>query len=65
MRTIEDYLTQATEFDRLASRTAQPELKSRYAELAESYRTLAAERQRLIDEGTIAPESKPRPDPAE
>jgi hypothetical protein len=60
MRTIDDYLTQAAEFDRMADRTAQPTLKSRYAELAASYRALAAERQRLIAEGTIEPETKPR-----
>ena len=37
----------------LAALTSEPSLKPRYADLAESYKRLAAERERLINQGII------------
>ena len=54
MRSVTDYMLKALEFDGLAAATAEATLKKRYADLAECYRLLAAERQRLIIEGTIS-----------
>jgi len=53
LRSVADYLLKATEFDALASKAPKPSLKKRYADLAECYRLLAQERERLVTEGVI------------
>ena len=53
MRSVSEYLQKAAEFDRLAAEATQASLRKRYADLAECYRLLASERQRLIEEGTL------------
>jgi hypothetical protein len=53
MRTVAEYLAKAAEFDDLAKSAPQPALKKRFADLAEAYRLLAKERQRLVAEGSI------------
>ena len=58
MRTTNEYLAKAVEFEDLAARTKQAGLKKRYGDLAECYRLLAAERQRLIAQGTVPSDEK-------
>ena len=54
MRSVKEYLARAAEFEALANRPGQiSTLKKRYADLAECYRMLAAERQRLISDKTL------------
>jgi len=53
MRTVGEYLDKASEFEAMAKGEQVPSLKKRYADLAECYRMLAAERQRLIADSTI------------
>ena len=53
MRTVTDYLLKAAEFDALASGAPDPALKKRYADLAECYRLLAQERERLVVTGVL------------
>ena len=53
MRSIAEYLAKAAEFDELAGTATEPALKKRYADVAECYRLLANERQRLIAAGAI------------
>ena len=53
MRTVDEYLYKASEFDTRARDVTHAGLKKRYADLAECYRTLAAERQRMIADSTI------------
>jgi hypothetical protein len=53
MRSIEEYLDQAPRFHALAALTTEPTLKKRYADLADCYRLLAADREKLIQNGTI------------
>jgi hypothetical protein len=53
MRSVTEYTLKALEFDGLAAATTEAALKKRYADLAECYRLLATERQRLITDGTI------------
>ena len=58
MRSVKEYLARAAEFEALANRPGQiSTLKKRYADLAETYRGMAQERERLIAEGVI--ESEP------
>ena len=57
MRSVTEYLARAAEFDELARSTGEPSLKKRYADIAECYRLLAEDRQRLIAAGTIEPET--------
>ena len=57
MRSVAEYLAKAAEFDELARSTSEPSLQKRYADLAECYRLLADERQRLITTGAIASET--------
>jgi hypothetical protein len=57
MRNVTDYLLKALEFDGLAGATTDATLKKAYADLAETYRSLAAKRQRLIVEGTVPNEA--------
>ena len=54
MRSVTDYMLKASEFDGLAAATTEATLKKRYADLAECYRLLASERQRLIIEGKLS-----------
>ena len=56
MRSVAEYLARAAAFDDLARSTSEPSLQKRYSDVAECYRLLAEERQRLITEGTIEPE---------
>jgi len=56
MRSVAEYLSRAAAFDDLARSTSEPSLQKRYSDVAECYRLLAEERQRLITEGTIEPE---------
>ena len=54
VRTVEEYIAKADEFDALASRVDTPvPLRLRYADMAACYRLLAKERQRLIHEGVL------------
>ena len=53
MRSVAEYVNKAAEFDALAARAIESAIKRRYADLAECYRLLAAERKRLIAEGVI------------
>ena len=57
MRSVAEYLARAVEFDDMANGTCVPALQKRYSDIAECYRLLARERQRLIDEGVIELES--------
>jgi hypothetical protein len=57
MRSVAKYLARAAEFDELARSTGEPRLKKRYADIAECYRLLAEDRQRLITAGVIEPET--------
>jgi hypothetical protein len=56
MRSVEEYLNRAQEFDELAARTDDSALKTRYADLAACYRLLASERRRLIADSTLSPD---------
>lgn len=56
MRSVAEYLSKAAEFDELAGLASEPALKKRYADVAECYRLLASERQRLIAAGAIKSE---------
>ena len=56
MRSVAEYLARAAAFDDLARLTSEPSLQKRYSDVAECYRLLAKERQRLITEGTIESE---------
>jgi hypothetical protein len=56
MRSVVESLARAAAFDELAKSTSEPSLRKRYADLAECYRLLANERQRLVEEGTIESE---------
>ena len=53
MRTVAEYLAKAVEFDDLVNRAVDASLKKRYADLAECYRLLANERERLIQQGAL------------
>jgi hypothetical protein len=53
-RTVEENLSLASEFDRLAR---DPALAGRYTDLGACYRLLADERKRLIAQGTIRPDA--------
>jgi hypothetical protein len=53
MRSVAEYLTKAAEFDELADSASEPTLKRRFADIAECYRLLARERERLVKTGAI------------
>jgi hypothetical protein len=54
MRTVAEYMAKAVEFDALAARTDTPlPLRKRYTDMAECYRLLAQERERLVAQGVI------------
>jgi hypothetical protein len=54
MRSVSEYMQGALEFEELAAKATDPELRRKYTELATSYWQLAADRERLIQEGVIA-----------
>jgi hypothetical protein len=54
MRTVAEYRAKAAEFAALAEETVTPALKKRYADMAECYRLLADERERLVKDGYSA-----------
>jgi len=56
MRTVAEYLGQGGRVRRLANAAPQPGLRKRYADLAECYRLLATERERMIEQGALAVE---------
>ena len=56
MRSVAEYLETAAEFDELARLTSEPALKTRYAHVAECYRLLVSELQRLNETGALKPE---------
>ena len=58
MRTVTEYLLKAAEFEGLATAAPDRSLKKRYADLAECYRLLAQERERLVMNGAI-PDTAP------
>ena len=53
MRTVSEYRAKAAEFQALADETITPALKKRYADMAECYRVLADERERLVKDGEL------------
>ena len=57
MRTVAEYMAKAAEFDALAARVENPvPLRNRYADLAECYRLLAKERERMLALGAVEPD---------
>ena len=56
MRSVAEYLKTAAEFDEQARLTFEPTLRIRYAHVAECYRLLASELQRLIETGALKSE---------
>jgi hypothetical protein len=55
MRSVQEYLAKAAEFDAMATGAdAPPAIRKRYADLAECYRLLAHDRERMITEGLIS-----------
>jgi len=54
MRSVAEYLKLADQYTADAEAETQPSLRKRFADIAECYRLLARERQRLIASGTIA-----------
>ena len=61
MKMVAVYLARAAELDALARRCDEAPLKKRYMDIADSYRLLAKERRRHIDEkktdGKVPPKS--------
>jgi hypothetical protein len=55
MHSVAEYLETAAEFDELARLTSEPALKTRYAHVAECYRLLVSELQRLNETGALKP----------
>jgi hypothetical protein len=53
MRAVAEYRAKADEFEALAQETITPALKRRYSDMAECYRLLAEERERLIKSGEL------------
>jgi hypothetical protein len=59
MRTVAEYRAKAAEFKALAEETITPALRKRYADMAECYRLLADERERLVKEGELPSDQRP------
>jgi hypothetical protein len=53
MRSVEQYMEKAAEFDKLTKEVSEPVLKKRYADIAECYRLLANDLKRLIATGVF------------
>jgi hypothetical protein len=51
-------LAKSAQFEELAKSASLPELKKRYADIAQSYRIMASERRRRTAEGITPLESK-------
>ena len=56
VRSVASYLEKAEEFDALAAAAPNALLQKRYADIAECYRLLAAERKRQIETGSLESE---------
>jgi hypothetical protein len=57
MRTVEQYLEKAVEFEAFAATSSNESMQKRFADIAACYRLLAKERERLIATGAIPPET--------
>jgi hypothetical protein len=61
MRMVAVYLAKETEFDARAHRSDEPSLRQRFMDMADSYRLLAQERRRHIEDkkldGKVPPQS--------
>lgn len=53
MRSVIEYLKLAEQYDADAQAQTEPGLKKRFADIAECYRLLAEERQKLVAAGKI------------
>jgi len=62
MRTVARYRRKAAEFDALASRDVEASLKQRFTNIADSYRLLAKERRRDIDDKKLDTKVPPQAD---
>jgi hypothetical protein len=62
MLSVAQYLEKAAEFDKLTKEVSKPVLKKRYADIAECYRLLANDLQRLITTGLIESNSIRHPE---
>jgi hypothetical protein len=59
---VKEYLAKAAEFEAQAIASGgAPTLQKRYMDLAQSYRLMAEEGERLIANGTIASDAPPPP----
>jgi hypothetical protein len=58
MCSVAEYLARAAEFDELGISASEQALQKRYTDIAECYRLLARERQRLIETGAIKSEQQ-------
>lgn len=56
MRTVEQYLEKAVEFEAFAATSSNGCMQKRFADIAACYRLLARDRERLIATGAIPPE---------
>ena len=65
MRTVEQYLEKAAEFDAFAATSSDECMQKRFADIAAFYRLLARDRERLVATGAIPRElieTGPAPD---
>ncbi len=62
MKMAEVYAAKAAEFDDLARRAVDASLKKRFMDMAESYRLLAKDRRRGIDDKKLDRKVKPQSD---
>jgi len=53
MRNVSEYVAKAAEFDELAKGAPTPDLRRRFADMAECYRLLARERKRMVADGIV------------
>jgi hypothetical protein len=53
MRTVEEYLEKAFEFEAFAATSANESMQKRFADIAACYRLLARDRERLVATGAI------------
>lgn len=56
MRTVEQYLEKAVEFDTFAATSSNEAMQKRFADIAACYRLLARDRERLVAAGAIPAE---------
>ena len=57
MRTVEQYLEKAVEFEAFAATSSNEAMRKSFADIAACYRLLAKERERLIATGAIPSET--------